>query len=253
MGRSNNDSQGRDISAPSPAEQIDHDLDQYPRPAVAVDIVILTILDADLKVLLVQRENSPFKGSWALPGGFVRLGNGADDQGEDLDAAAVRELAEETGLSPGKVFLEQMHAFGKSGRDPRMRVISVAYCALVRPDLAPFVEAGGDAADARWFSLSELDLSTLAFDHKDILEYALKHIRARIEDSDIVFELVPGTFSIAELRSVFEVILGDPQDPGNFRRRFLRMVERGLIEQAPGKRVTATRPAKVYRFVREAA
>src|SRR5687767_7631832 len=101
----------------------------YPRPAVTVDIVIFTIVDADLKVLLVRRNEHPFKGRWALPGGFVRVGDAREDQGEDLDEAAARELAEETGLPRGSAYLEQLGAFGKANRDPRMRVISVAYFA----------------------------------------------------------------------------------------------------------------------------
>src|SRR5262245_49090175 len=114
----------------------------YPRPAVTVDIVILTIVDAELRVLLVRRKEHPFKDCWALPGGFVRVGDAHKDQGEDLDAAAAREPEEETRLSPTMVFLEQLHTFGAANRDPRMRVISVAYYALVRPDLMPLVRAG---------------------------------------------------------------------------------------------------------------
>lgn len=220
----------------------------YARPAVTVDVVVFTIIDADLKVLLVTRKLPPFKGSAALPGGFVRVGDAFEDQGEDLDAAAIRELAEETGLPPGSVFVEQLYTFGRAGRDPRTRIITVAYYALVRPNLAPFVEAGGDAATARWYSLSELDTTLLAFDHAEILEAALDRIRGKIDYSDVAFELVPKTFTILELRTVHEVVKGVTYDPGNFRRRFLRMVNDGIIELAPGKRVTGSKPAKVYRF-----
>ena len=223
---------------------------KFPKPSVTVDIVVLTNIDADLKVLLIRRKGPPFRGSWALPGGFVRVGDAFDDQGEDLDEAAHRELAEETGLPRGSAFLEQLQAFGKAGRDPRMRIISVAFYALVRPDLAPFVRAGTDAAEADWVSVAELHARPLAFDHSEMIRAALTRVREKLESTNIAFELVPKTFSIAELRAVFEVIHGEAYDPGNFRRRFNRLLEDGVIEQAPGKRITGSRPAKVYRFKR---
>lgn len=222
----------------------------YPRPSVTVDLLIFTILDADLKLLLIRRKEPPFAGAWALPGGFVRVGDTFTDQGEDLDSAARRELSEETGLPVGQLFLEQLGAFGKAYRDPRTRVITVAYMALIRPDLAPFVHAGSDAAEAGWCSVRELDARELAFDHAEIVAAGIARLREHVERSTIAFELVPATFTIAELRAVFEVILGTPYDPGNFRRRFLRLVEDGAIEPAPGKRVTTSKPAKVYRFKR---
>jgi 8-oxo-dGTP diphosphatase len=221
----------------------------YPRPAVTVDLVVLTVIDADLKVLLVRRREHPFKEHWALPGGFVRVGEGRE-QGEDLDAAAERELSEETGLPQGSAYLEQLRAFGKAGRDPRMRVITVAFFALIRPDLAPFVRAGGDAAGVDWHSVSRLGRMELAFDHREIIDAALAHVRVRIDESNLAFELVPRTFTIPELRAVYEVVRGEPYDPGNFRRRFNRLVEDGVIEKAPGKRITATKPADVFFFKR---
>ena len=220
----------------------------YPRPAVAVDLVIFTIIDAQLRVLLVKRKEHPFKGGWALPGGFVRVGE--KDQGEDLDAAARRELAEETGLDPDRVLIEQLYTFGKAGRDPRMRVISVAYFALVRPDLAPIVKAGGDVSDADWFAVDALKKLELAFDHREVVETALTRIRGKLEYSNIAFDLVPMTFTIPELRHVHSIVLDKEMDPGNFRRKFNRMLEDGLIERAPGKRITASKPATVYRFKR---
>lgn len=229
----------------------EYDAGQYPRPSVAVDIVIFTILDADLKVLLIERENHPFKGAWALPGGFVRIGPDAKDQGEDLDDAAKRRLYEETRLPKGSVYLEQLFTFGEAGRDPRTRVITVAYYALVRPDLAPFVRAGEDAAAADWVSVSRLEEVKLAFDHRRIIETALERIRGKIDYTNIAFELVPETFSIPELRAVYEVIKGTQYDPGNFRRRFNRMVTDGIIQQAVGKRITRSKPAQVYRFQRK--
>lgn len=224
--------------------------DAVARLSVAVDIVIFTILDADLKVLLIRRRNPPFQGSWALPGGFVAVGD-STDQGEDLEDAAARRLSQETRLPKGSVFLEQLYTFGRAGRDPRTRVISVAHYALVRPNLAPFVAAGEDTTDAAWMSVTEVDRLPLAFDHAEMLAVALKRIRGKVDYSPIAFELVPDTFSIPELRAVYEVIKGTTYDPGNFRRRFNRMVTDGIIERAPGKRITASKPAQVFRFVRQ--
>lgn len=222
----------------------------YPRPSVAVDLVIFTIIDAQLRVLLVKRQEHPFKGSWALPGGFVRVGETAKDQGEDLDVAARRELAEETGLDPQRVHIEQLHTFGSAGRDPRMRVISVAYVALVRPDLAPFVKAGGDASAADWLSIDQLKKLELAFDHHEMIQRGLSRVREQLENSGIAFDLVPLTFTIPELRHVYAIVLDREMDPGNFRRKFNRLLDDGLIAQAPGKRITASKPATVYRFQR---
>lgn len=223
----------------------------FARPSVTVDLVILTVHEKEPRVLLVQRGEHPFKGRWALPGGFVRVSDDRKEQGEDLDAAALRELEEETGLSAdvaGRLFLEQVGAFGKPGRDPRMRVISVAYFALVRPTLAPLVRAGGDVSHARWYPIEALP--PLAFDHAEIVEKTLARMRADLDRTPIAFELVPETFTIQELRAVHEALRGETLDPGNFRKKFLRMTEDGLIEQARGKRATASKPAAVYKFVR---
>ncbi len=218
----------------------------FPRPSVTVDIVAFTILEGELRVLLVERGEPPFRGRWALPGGFVRVGDGGGDRGESLDEAAARELAEETGLTPGQVFVEQLGAFGAPDRDPRMRVISVAYYALVRPDLVPRVRAGGDARDAAWRAPSKkLDL---AFDHGAIIAAARARIRERIETSGIAASLVPARFTIPELRAAYEIVTGEAQDPGNFRRRFQSMFDAGVVARAPGMRATSSKPAAVYAF-----
>src|SRR5690606_28729214 len=237
---------------PTPDEALEsYDPNAYPRPSVTVDLVVFTVTDSDLKVLLIQRGAPPFEGAWALPGGFVRVGDGKHDQGESLEEAAERELAEETGLPAGSVFLAQLQAFGDPGRDPRMRVITIAYFALVRPDRIPMVRAGSDAAEARWLSVSEeVPRLTLAFDHDRILAAAVERLRKDVDEAPIAFELVPPTFTVAELRAVYEAIKGTTYDAGNFRRRFLRMQADGIIEQAPGKRATGTKPASVYRFTR---
>jgi 8-oxo-dGTP diphosphatase len=228
----------------------------FPRPSVTVDLVIFTVVDRDLRVLLVERNEHPFKGRWALPGGFVRVKDDRKDQGEDLDAAAVRELEEETGLASGEaghIFLDQVRTFGRPARDPRMRVISVAYYALVRPTLVPLIRAGGDVAHAKWFSLPLLSKEALAFDHREILDAALARARADLDRTAIAFELVPDTFTIPELRAVHEAIRGETLDPGNFRKKVLRMIEDGLIDEAKGKRPTVSKPASIYRFIRNAA
>ena len=161
----------------------------YPRPSVAVDLVIFTIIDAQLRVLVVKRQEHPFKGDWALPGGFVRVGEGPKEQGEDLDTAARRELQEETGLDPDRVHIEQLFTFGRVNRDPRMRVISVAYFALVRPDLAPFVKAGGDVSHAEWLPIDQLKKTELGFDHREVIEMGLSRVRGKLEYSGIAFDL----------------------------------------------------------------
>lgn len=234
----------------------------FPRPSVTVDLAVFTVIDRLLHVLFVRRNEHPFKGHWALPGGFVRVSDENGAQGEDLDAAAHRELLEETGLVHGalahgaiaNVFLEQFRTFGAPGRDPRMRVISVAYYALVRPTLVPLIRSGGDVSHAKWFDVTELAAadgprSELAFDHATIFDAALAQMRVDLDRLPIAFELVPETFTIQELRAVHEAIRGEPLDPGNFRKRFLRLQEDGIIEAARGKRATSSKPASVWRFV----
>jgi len=222
----------------------------FNRPSVTVDLGIFTVLDADLKILLIRRKLAPYEGMWALPGGFVRVGPNPTDQGESIEDAAYRELEEETGLPRRTLYLEQLRTFGRPGRDPRERVITIAWIALVRPDLAPSVHAGSDAADARWHSVhADLPELELAFDHDEIVDASLSRIRQRVDRSPIAFELVPPAFTIAELRSVHEAIQGMTYDPGNFRRRFKRMQTDGVIGLAPGRRHTTTKPARVYRFL----
>ena len=235
----------------------------YPRPSVTVDLVIFTVVDADLKVLLIKRLGHPSKGKWALPGGFLEVGDAVKNQGESIEKSAIRELSEECFGDPEgssetaerllkdrRIHLEQLYTFGTPYRDPRCRVVTVAHYALVPPDIVPLVKAGSDAEEVRWFSVAhELDWEGLAFDHSEILEKGVERVRGKIDYSNIAFSLLQPTFSISELRSVHEAIKGEVYDPGNFRRRFKRMQTDGIIESAPGKRVTSTKPAKVYRFV----
>lgn len=217
------------------------------RPSVTVDMVILTILDGALSMLVVERGGDPYKGKLALPGGFVHVGEGGRG-GESLDDAAARELVEETGLSRAQVLLTQTGAFGTPGRDPRGRVITVAYTALVRPEIAAFVRAGSDAAAARWVHVTKA--RGLAFDHDAIVRVTLERVRADIERTSTALHLAPETFSVAELRAVFEALLGRALDAGNFRRRFLRFVEDGVVVKAVGTRVTSRKRAQVFRAAR---
>jgi 8-oxo-dGTP diphosphatase len=224
---------------------------EYPKPSVTADLVIFTVWNSDLKVLLVKRGGHPYKGFWALPGGFVDVGNAYDDQGESIEAAAARELGEETSLPAGSCFLEQLYTFGEPYRDKRTRTITVAYYALIPSDLAKMAQPGDDAVETKWASVSE-GVGDLAFDHNQILDVALDRIRGKVDYAPIAFHLVPEHFTVPELRSVYEAIKGAVYDPSNFRRRFKRMMEDGIIEEAPGKRAAPTgRPAKVYRFVTE--
>jgi 8-oxo-dGTP diphosphatase len=222
---------------------------EHPRPLVAVDVAACTVLDSELKVLVIRRGLAPV-GQLALPGGFVRIGEGstAAEQGEDLDAAARRELLEETHLPPSaSIPLSQVHVFGAPDRDPRARVISVAFLAVVRPELAAFVRAGSDAASVQWWSVTDLAKVTLAFDHRTILDRALEKLRDDVDD--LARALVPAAFTVAELRAAYHAVLGAPQDPGNFRRKFQSLLDAGVVGVTAGKRTTAKRAAKVFAFV----
>ncbi|MEU0096113.1 NUDIX domain-containing protein [Kribbella sp. NPDC006257] len=182
---------------------------------VAADLVILTVRDGELQVLLIRRGIEPHKGRWALPGGFVR-------PAEDLEAAARRELAEETGLVSDRIHLEQVATYGEPGRDPRGRVVSVAYLALV-PDL-PTPVAGTDAASARWVAASGVlaDPDRIAFDHHRILVDGVERARAKLEYSPLATAFCADEFTISELRGIYEAVWGTPLDPRNFHRKVTR-------------------------------
>jgi len=224
---------------------------EYPRPSVTVDLVIFTVMKGELSVLLIKRKGHPFQGRWALPGGFVDVGNAYEDQGEDLEHAAHRELAEETSLPEGSCFLEQLYTFGKAGRDPRTRVISVAYYALVPSDLADHVRANDDASDARWVRVSEIEgvQDLLAFDHIDILTKALKRIRGKIDYSPIALSLLPDVFTAADLQAIHQAVKGQTFTRAHFSRKFRRMLADGVLIEA-GLRPTATKPVRTYKFIR---
>jgi 8-oxo-dGTP diphosphatase len=223
----------------------------YPRPSVAVDLIICTMINAELHILLIERDDHPFKGLLSLPGGFVQV-NQDLSHGEDLDETAARILTQKTHIPIKMVYLEQLYTFGNPTRDPRTRVISVAYFALIPPDLNRMIELNADLSD-QWIPIYDLIKSTddthalsLAFDHTQMIRTMMSRLETKLDFSDIAFALVPKSFTVSELRVVYENIKDSQYDSSNFRRRFKRWIEDKVIEQVSGKRVTGSRPAKVY-------
>jgi 8-oxo-dGTP diphosphatase len=206
----------------------------HERPAVTVDVVIFTLQERELHVLLLKRRYQPFQEHWAIPGGFVRLD-------EPLERAARRELEEETGLH--NLYLEQLYTFGDPGRDPRTRVISVAYFALVRADQQT-LHGSDESSDVRWVPVRNLP-NPLAFDHDRILRFALDRLRSKLEYTTLAFQLLPEVFSLPELKQTYEQILGEQLDRGNFYRK---IKEAGLLEPVGQLRESGGRPAALYRF-----
>jgi 8-oxo-dGTP diphosphatase len=200
---------------------------------VTVDVVIFTIRDGALHVLLVRRGAAPFAGRHAIPGGFVH-------EDESLEDAARRELAEETGVRD--VYLEQLYTFGDPGRDPRGRVVTVAYFALIASG-ATALTAGTDAAEARWFPVT--GLPPLAFDHDRILGGALERLRNKLEYTTVGFQLLPAKFTLGDLQAVYEAILGRRLDKRNFRRKIDLL---GIVTPLREQRPTGRKPARLYRF-----
>jgi 8-oxo-dGTP diphosphatase len=205
-----------------------------PRPALTVDIVTFSVRDGRLNVLLIERSKDPYAGMWALPGGYVAIE-------ESLEEAATRVLEEETGLQ--EVYLEQLYTYGDPFRCPKDRVVTVAYFALI-PSNAPIrYEGSKDISQVNWFPLD--NLPQLAFDHQDILTYALRRLRYKLEYTAVGFELLPKVFTLSELQSTYEIILGERLDKRNFRRRILGA---NVIEPTPHKRTGEGRPAQLYRY-----
>jgi 8-oxo-dGTP diphosphatase len=200
---------------------------------VTVDIVIFTVRDRGLEVLLVKRGAPPFQGVQAIPGGFIH------DE-ESLEEAALRELYEEAGVRD--VFLEQLYSFGDPQRDPRGRVITVAYYALIASDELSLI-AGADAAEAGWYPLQSLP--PLAFDHKGILDYAVERLRNKLEYTTVGFELLPQKFTLRELQTVYEAILGRQLDKRNFRRKIALL---GILKPLREWQRTGRKPAQFFRF-----
>jgi 8-oxo-dGTP diphosphatase len=200
---------------------------------LTVDIVVFTVTEQKLKVLLIKRGIPPFRGQYALPGGFV-LDN------ETLDAAALRELSEETGTE--NAYLEQLYTFGDPKRDPRGRVVTVAYYALVPAGKSPLL-AGTDAASAGWFPVD--GLPALVFDHGRIIEYAVNRLRNKLDYTNVGFELLPKKFTLSTLQMLHEAILGKLLDKRNFRRKILSS---GLLAASKEMEATGRKPAQLYAF-----
>lgn len=213
------------------------DSSTWPPFAVTVDLVVLTVRDGALHVLLVRRGEDPYRGAWALPGGFVR----AD---EDLHDAAVRELAEETGVRQPAAHLEQLGSYGAPDRDPRMRVVSVAHLVLA-PDL-PEPTAGTDAAAAAWVPVADVDAGALAFDHARILGDGVERARAKLEYSPLATAFCGPELTVSELRGVYEAVWGQPLDPRNFHRK-VTSVPGLLVDTGRTRSEGRGRPATVYR------
>lgn len=207
---------------------------RYARPALTVDCVVFGLDQQDLKVLLIERDQPPFEGCWALPGGFVNMD-------ETVEQAARRELQEETGLD--KVFLEQLYTFSEPDRDPRERVVSVAYYALVRLS-ANKARADSDARQAEWFALDQLP--QLAFDHDQIFKMAHERLQNKVCYQPIGFELLPQKFTLSQLQKLYEIILGQELDKRNFRKKMLGM--NVLVELEEQEKGVRHRAARLYRF-----
>ena len=203
---------------------------------VTVDVVIMTLVDNILKVLLVKRVNEPFKGRWAIPGGFIRLS-------ENLDDAALRVLKEKTNVQ--NIYLEQLYTFGDPLRYPNSRVITCAYFALLREeDIKIAVMNKSEVSEVQWHSVDKLP--PLAFDHKEIIEYSLKRTRERLELCPIAFQLLPKKFTLTELQTSYELILKKKLDKRNFRKKILS--ENILIEHNEYTKTCSKRPAQLYSF-----
>lgn len=214
-----------------------YDASRYDRPSVTVDLVIFSLRSRELHVLLIKRRRWPYEGSWALPGGFIEMD-------ESLEAAARRELEEETGVHD--LYLEQLYTFGDPGRDPRTRVISVTYFALVRAD-AHELRVSEETTDVRWFPVQTLP-GSLAFDHDQIVSYALSRLRSKLEYTTLAFQLLPEVFSILELKDTYEQILGEKLDKGNFYRK---IKEADVLEATGMFREGRGRPTRLWRFKHE--
>lgn len=207
---------------------------KYERPSITVDCVVFGLDERELRIMLIKRGAEPFKNRWALPGGFIHMD-------ETLEKAAVRELKEETGIE--KIFLEQLYTFGDVNRDPRGRVITVAYYALVNL-FEHKITASTDAAKAAWFSID--DLPDLAFDHGKIIEAAERRLTNKVRYEPIGFELLPKKFTLTQLQNLYEIILEQKLDKRNFRKKILSM--NLLISLDEVEEDVAHRAAKLYEF-----
>lgn len=204
---------------------------KHPRPSITVDVVAFTIKNDHLSVLLVKRAKHPFRGSWALPGGFININ-------EDLETAAMREFVEETSIKGA--YLEQLHTYGNPDRDPRGRVVSIAYIALL-----PYEKPCGksDATLAEWYPINHLP--ELAFDHADIIRDGIRRLRNRLDMSAVGFQLLPKEFDIFQIKHIYEIILDKRIDSDILRQQLLKI---GLIEKVIQTKTTNSDQASLYSF-----
>lgn len=220
---------------------------EFPKADVTADVVVFTIHGMMLKVLLGRRRDDPFKGSWAIPGGFLDPGK------ESIDEAAARELLEETNLGADRLYLEQLYTFGAPDRDPRGHVVSISYYALVSPELVHTVRPNDDLKELKWWTVPDVIGETgrvlLAFDHDEIIRVAVERIRGKIDyEPKIATHLLPSEFTQAEFRHVHEVVKGMKYDPSNFNKRFRRMIADGRVSKTGGNRATGGRWATLYKI-----
>lgn len=206
-------------------------LEDYKQPSVSVDIVVYTIHEDKLKVLLIKRKLDPFKGVWALPGGFVRID-------ESVEKAATRELEEETGVK--NVYLEQLYTFGDVERDPRGRVITIAYMALINYDFI-HLKLGDEASEMDFFQISKI--SKLSFDHKKILEYSLKRLRWKFEYTTVAFSMLPKKFTMGQLLALYETVFNKKFDKRNFIKKILSL---DILKEEGIKKGVSYRPPMMY-------
>lgn len=208
--------------------------------AIAVDLAVLTVREAALQILMVERGTEPCRGLLALPGGFL------DDSHEDLDTAAERELVEETGLELSRAHLEQLRTYGSPNRDPRRRVVTVCYLAFI-PDL-PAPRAGGDANKAVWAPVQPLldPRTQLAFDHQRIIADAVERTRSKLEYTTLATRFCPPEFTITELRRVYEIVWNQDLDQRNFHRK-ITAAQDALIPTGTQTNRHGGRPAALYR------
>lgn len=204
---------------------------------VTVDGVIFGYVENDLRLLLIKRKYNPFQGCWALPGGYV-------DEHETIENAILREIKEETGIDTKNLYLEQLYTFGSPNRDPRSRIISIAYYCLVKPSDYE-LNASTDAEDVQWFSVNDLP-NELAFDHSNIISIALERLKGKVRYMPIGFELLPKKFSLGQVQKLYETILGIEFDSANFRKKFLKL---DILDKLEEKEENSKgRPGKLYQF-----
>lgn len=212
-------------------ESLGKDLNKYAKPFVTVDIVIFRVVGSDLKMLLVKRNITPFKDKWSIPGGFV-------DIDKSLDDAAKFKLEEKTGVK--NVYLEQLYTFGKPDRDPRGRVITVTYFALLNSEFNSDIDKL-KSDDAQWFSITKLP--ALAFDHKEILAYAFKRLKWKFEYTTVAFSMLPKKFTMTQVQELYEIVFETKFDKRNFRKKIILL---DILEEQEVMRNVSFRPPQLY-------